>query len=484
MKTIFQPRMEPNTPGRLKYKRTFAIGLAFMTSSIFWAYYNFMMPLVLNTFLSRDLNITDGIDTIVGVVMVLDNIVGILLLPVFGALSDRTRSRFGKRTPYIIVGAISGILAFSVIGFLTMSAGVAVFATLIAVIMWFNISMAFYRSASVSLMPDLTDPKVRPTGNAIINLMGALAMVFGLAIPAVMAVIYDTDTVDGLTSARAGGFYSASILTIIALVIFLLAIKETPTGDNFFEIGDKSIATDPVTLEYIGEEEEKVEKEPLLQSLKEIVSNKEDRSPLYMLIVIFSFFFGYNAIDTFYSLYATQYLGWKEGDAGTALLISPITMILTVIFAGKIAERIGRKNTVFIGLIGLTLTFTLAMFVTEPGTLMIVFAFIGIFFGFININTIVMIWEMAPKGKIGAYTGAYYFFSQLSATLSPVIAGLTFDTYRKIFKVADGQQYIVMFPYLIFWEIIAILFLFKVKSGEVTLSSDEVDELKEIYEDD
>ncbi len=484
MKTIFQPRMEPNTPGRLKYKRTFAIGLAFMTSSIFWAYYNFMMPLVLNTFLSRDLNITDGIDTIVGVVMVLDNIVGILLLPVFGALSDRTRSRFGKRTPYIIVGAISGILAFSGIGFLTMSAGVAVFATLIAVIMWFNISMAFYRSASVSLMPDLTDPKVRPTGNAIINLMGALAMVFGLAIPAVMAVIYDTDTVDGLTSARAGGFYSASILTIIALVIFLLAIKETPTGDNFLEIGDKSIATDPVTLEYIGEEEEKVEKEPLLQSLKEIVSNKEDRSPLYMLIVIFSFFFGYNAIDTFYSLYATQYLGWKEGDAGTALLISPITMILTVIFAGKIAERIGRKNTVFIGLIGLTLTFTLAMFVTEPGTLMIVFAFIGIFFGFININTIVMIWEMAPKGKIGAYTGAYYFFSQLSATLSPVIAGLTFDTYRKIFKVADGQQYIVMFPYLIFWEIIAILFLFKVKSGEVTLSSDEVDELKEIYEDD
>lgn len=459
----FAPRMKPNVPGKLKYGRTFLIGLAFMTSSIAWTYYNFMLPIILKESF-QFMGVRTGIDTLIGVIMVLDNIIAIFLLPVFGALSDRTQSRFGKRMPYIIIGCASAIVAFSVAGLISQTRGISAFVGLIAIVMWFNISMAFYRSCSVSLMPDLTDPEVRSTGNAIINLMGAVSMVIGLSVSPIMGNFFDTRWIAGQDAARAGGFYLVSIITAIALILLLLTIKETPTGDKLLKVGKHSIAIDPITLEYLGEQEIE-KKEKLLDSLKTVFKGKE-KSALFMLLVIFTWFFGYNAIDTFYSLYATRYLGWEEGAASLALQIAPITMIITAVFAGKIAEKIGRKKTIFIGLIGLSSTFLVSIFIREPSQLTIIFGIIGIFYGMININTIVMIWEMAPKGKIGAFTGAYYFFSQLSATLSPVFAGLSFDVYKALFHVAEGQQYILMFPYLIFWEIIAMICLSRVKSGE------------------
>ena len=202
----FRPRMSPNIPGKLKYGRTFLIGLAFTTSSIFWTYYNFMMPILLSEYL-QDLGVESGMDTLVGLIMVLDNIIAISLLPIFGALSDRTKSKFGKRMPYILVGCASGIISFSIIGMISSNRGIGAFIALISVVLWFNLSMAFYRSSSVSLMPDVTDPEVRSTGNAIINLMGALSMVIGLSAAPLMGVFYDSRWIPDENAARAGGFF-------------------------------------------------------------------------------------------------------------------------------------------------------------------------------------------------------------------------------------------------------------------------------------
>ena len=308
---LYKPRMKPNVPGKLRYGRTFLIGLAFMTCSIFWEYYNFMLPILLREYYT-DMGITVGSDTLVGIVMVLDNIVAIFMLPYFGALSDRTKSKFGKRTPYLMVGVSSAVVAFSVIGIVSSFRGLDVFIALMAIIMWFNVSMAFFRSAAVSLMPDLTDPEVRPTGNAIINLMGAISMIIGMGLRGATSAMFP----DNQTLARASGFYIASIITALVLLLFLLTIKETPTGEKFLKIGEHVIAVDPVTLEYLGERET-AKKEPLLSGLKKIFTDK-DKSTLNMLMVIFSWFFGFNALRTFYSLFATYSLGLEERQASLA----------------------------------------------------------------------------------------------------------------------------------------------------------------------
>lgn len=474
----FHPRMSPNTPGKLKYGRTLLIGFAFMASVIFWDYYNFVMPLILKDHF-RIMGVDLGIDTLVGSVMVLDNILAIIATPFFSDLSDRTKSKFGRRTPYIIIGASSSTIAFSVIGFISRSKTVAAFIGLISVIFWFNISMALYRGCSVSLMPDLTDPEVRSTGNAIINLMGAVSMIIGLAVRPLSGLFFDTSTVQGLDGARALGFYILSVIACIVLILLVTTVKETPTGRNFLEIGDKAINIDPITLEYQGEKQDILEKESIMDVIKEIFIS-EDKSTLFMLLVIFSWFFGFNAIRTFYSLFATNTLGLTEESASLALMITPVTMILFALFAGKLAETFGRKKVIFAGLIGLTSALIIMPFLRTFLWVLILFAFVGIFYGCININTIVIVWEKAPKGKIGAFTGAYYFFSQLSDTLSPVFAGGMFDIYRWITKVPEGEQYATIFVYAIIFELLAMVFLSQVKGGEAP----SFKEGKEEWEDD
>lgn len=454
----YQPRMRPNIPGRLKYGRTFLIGLAFFACSFAWSYYNFMMPLILRAYMEA-MGLGAEIDVLVGVVMVLDNIVAIFLLPVFGALSDRVKSKLGKRTPFILIGSISAMIAYSVIGFVSNSLGVAVFWGLIMVIMWYNISMAFFRSPAVALMPDLTDPAVRSTGNAIINLMGAVAMVFGLLTPTISKMLF------GDTGSRSGGFYIVSIITMVGVLIFYLTIHETPTGEKLIEFGKNTIALDPISLEYLGEKKTST-REPLLEGLKRVIFDK-NHSGLFMLLVIFTWFFGYNAINTFYSTYASEYLLWSDEEASSALALAPMAMIVTAIFAGKIAEWIGRRKTIFIGIGGLTTCFVIIWLVPPNKTIMtVLFIVVGIFYGLININTIVIIWELAPKDKVGSYTGAYYFFSQLSDSLSPVVAGGIFSLYKWLADVPQGQQYILLFPYAIICEILAIVFLSQVRKGE------------------
>ncbi len=45
--------------------------------------------------------------------MALDNILALILLPVFGALSDKTNTKIGKRKPYIIIGTIVAAVFFT-----------------------------------------------------------------------------------------------------------------------------------------------------------------------------------------------------------------------------------------------------------------------------------------------------------------------------------------------------------------------------------
>ena len=87
---------------KFNYKRTMLVGLAFMTISAFWQLYNNEIPLMLEDLIGKR-------DFIINIVMTLDNISALVLLPIFGMLSDRTNTRFGKRMPYILVGTVLSV---------------------------------------------------------------------------------------------------------------------------------------------------------------------------------------------------------------------------------------------------------------------------------------------------------------------------------------------------------------------------------------
>ena len=90
---------------KLNYKRTIFVGFAFFLISAFWQAYDAIVPLILTNHYGLPQSIS-------GIVMSVDNILAVFMLPIFGALSDKVMTKYGKRTPFIVVGTVAAVIAF------------------------------------------------------------------------------------------------------------------------------------------------------------------------------------------------------------------------------------------------------------------------------------------------------------------------------------------------------------------------------------
>ncbi|QWB96317.1 MFS transporter [Mycoplasmatota bacterium] len=95
---------------KLNYKTTAYLGIIFLAISLFWQSYDLIIPKVLidkfglNQFQS-------------GIVMALDNLIAVILLPIFGLISDKSNHKKGKRTFYIVIGTVLAAFAFMGLSF-------------------------------------------------------------------------------------------------------------------------------------------------------------------------------------------------------------------------------------------------------------------------------------------------------------------------------------------------------------------------------
>ena len=192
---------------KLNYKNTIFVCIVFLAISLFWQVYDNIVSKILDkVFLFNNAER--------GLIMALDNIVAIFLLPLFGTLSDKTTSRWGKRTPYIVIGTILASITFVFVGLAADKVSLAGFLIALGLVLVF---MSIFRSPAVALMPDVTIKPLRSKANAIINLMGAVGGMISLV---VIPILYK----DGGTYLPL--FAVISGLMILFLVIFLFTVKE------------------------------------------------------------------------------------------------------------------------------------------------------------------------------------------------------------------------------------------------------------------
>ena len=95
---------------KLNYKRTILVGFAFFLISVFWQAYDATIPVILTNKFGMSQFWS-------GVIMALDNVLAVFMLPIFGAISDKCRSRYGKRTPFITVGTVIAAVAIIALSF-------------------------------------------------------------------------------------------------------------------------------------------------------------------------------------------------------------------------------------------------------------------------------------------------------------------------------------------------------------------------------
>jgi MFS family permease len=430
---------QPQENGKLNIKLTFYIGLAFFTTGISWSLYN--------TQVNQQLELYLGSLALVGILMAMDNMIGVIIQPVMGSISDSTRTRLGRRMPYIIVGTISAALFFALIptGFGT---------SLWILLLWmflFGLSMGFYRSQAVALMPDFVRPQNRSKANAIINLMGGVGAIIAYTLSLASDVI-------GLQIT----FIIGSVTMVLALAVLLLKVREREAYS--YQI---VLEAEQAGKEKVMDIQPRIKKPGIIQSLKDI-AKEEDKSTLFILFAIFAWFVGYQGLEALFSIYAGPQglsIVGTTGQAGFLFNFVAIPFILFAFPAGIIAGKIGRRLTIKIGLL-IIISALVIGFIIQRNLIILILAlvFVGIGWACVNVNSIVIVWELAPSAeKIGTYTGAYYFFSVMAAILGPYMVGALTDLFGTFTMLLMGAIFFLL----------ALGFMFGVKRGELELTEEE-----------
>lgn len=391
---------------RLNYRRTFFVGLAFMSICCFWQLYDNIIPLMLkNTF---------GLgETVTGILMALDNVLALFLLPLFGSFSDKLDTPLGKRTPFIIVGTVVAVFSMTFIPIANKAASMVWFLVFLGIVL---IAMGSYRSPAVALMPDLTPKPLRSKANSIINLMGAVGGVYTLVMIKLL-VKKGTD--------YQAVFLSVSAIMIVAVIFLVITVREKKLSASI-NLEEGAIHKSSTQSKEPRAEEDKMPKEVR-------------RSFILLLASIFLWFTAYNAITTAYSRYVEQVWHLKEGGFADSLLLATIAAIVSYIPIGIIASHIGRKKTIIAGILMMTASYFCGALFTEYSVwINVIFAFTGIGWAAINVNSYPMVVEMCKGSDIGKYTGLYYTFSMSAQILTPIVSGalLEYVSYRTLFPYA------------------------------------------------
>ena len=402
------------------------VGLAFMSICAFWQVYDNIIPLILeNTFhLSA---------TVTGAVMGIDNLLALFMLPLFGALSDKTNTRIGRRMPYILFGTIVAAVGFVLLLFAQQSENFVLFMSFLGIVL---IAMSIYRSPAVALMPDVTIKPLRSKANAIINLMGAIggALVLG-ATPLLVRSGSDN--------------YFALFTTLAAFMIIGVAVLFFTVNENacVAEMRKESAA---YGIDETSDDDEKSEDNKKM-------TPEVRKSFLLILSSIFLWFMGYNAVTTGFTRYAQNVWERDVGNAAMILMVAQVAAIISYIPVGIIATKIGRRKTILCGVAMLTAAFGASMlFVGFSYFMFVFFALAGIAWAFINVNSYPMVVEMSKGPNIGKYTGYYYFFSMAAQTVTPAFSGVFVDNF--------GWR--TLFPYGAIFLALSFVTMLFVKHGD------------------
>lgn len=421
----------PSSGFKLNMKRTFIIGFAFFGILLLWQVYDSWCPVFLEELFKNKMGVTNSEDVqyLVGIMMAIDNLAALILMPIFGRLSDKTHTKLGKRMPYILIGTFVCAVAFpfipvffhynNIVGVIVMMAIVVCFAMM-------------YRNPAVSLMPDFTPKPLRSKANGIINIMGYIGGAFATVVGLVFVL---SDYLgDGKETWATGNpwavicpFLIASLLMVVSAIVLIATVRENELATKLadeLERGEKAAAVE----DSVEHDDEK----PM------------SKANLIMLLLIlaaeFFWFMADNGIGTFMINYSRNLLDTKTSGNMVMTIIGGVGSVIGFAIGGFIADKIGRKWSIVSGLcltlIGYVVWFLCQQFVGQgayneatgyhefPIYLYIVWGLKGFGMSLVHINSFPMVVELCSKKKVGQFTGYYYMASMAAQTITPILLGL------------------------------------------------------------
>lgn len=403
-------------------KKTLKISLAFAWISVLANVMDTATPLVLTNQFDFDY-------TSKGVVMAIDNILGLFMLPLFGWLSDHCRSKHGKRTPFILVGSLGAIICWALAGFAILFDMKVPFVACLAAALAF---IATARPASLALLPDVTCMRERRKANAITQIVSIVFTLIGVGICAIGAFYWSY-------------FVSAAIMLVL-WILFVRKVNEnemvrqfakdypTEAGKQLTEEEERNLELDidpddfvPCTLPKemvttVGKETGEVVYERIIKR------SKRGRAKFFLLACIFFFYMAFNGLTSSLSNYAVEVLQLKGSSFVLPQLLCMVAACIVAVPSTKITKRLGRKNSLILGLILMLLAFILAGNQTGLTTMMLcAFLIAGVGYSITLVNFYPYFLELNAHDSIGTSTGTFNMAMMSAMIITPILTGVLSD---------------------------------------------------------
>ena len=492
---------------KLNYKRTLLVGFAFFLICAFWQAYDTIIPKILTDKFGLSQSVS-------GAVMAVDNLLALFLLPWFGAISDRTNTRIGKRKPFVIVGTIIACVAFLLLSFAdnaqlnnlgeisrdnraalevlydakpeieiipegsvekTPLSQLVSREEFTSVFELKEIDENLYKERYTSFVVParqvyasrVTSANPTPFVAFAIILMIVLVAMGTFRSPAV-ALMPDVTPKPLRSKANAIINLMGAVGGIIVLVLGIvfgtgknenLLMSYTSFFAVIIGIMLAALAAFALTVkepkwacEALACDGEAQEE---IQSGDRKLSKGEIISLVLILLSVVLWYMGYNAVTSKYSVYAGRVLAL---DYNTTLIIAQGAAIISYLPVGIISSKIGRKKSILGGVLILGVAFAAAAFMRAGSSLLvmnILFALAGIGWATISVNSYPMVVELSKGSNVGKYTGFYYTASMAAQMVTPVLSGVFLDI-----------NFTTLFPYAAVFVFGSFVTMFFVKHGD------------------
>ncbi|MDR2646807.1 MAG: MFS transporter [Oscillospiraceae bacterium] len=382
---------------KFSVKRTLLLSLPYAWISIFNAVLDNGLPVIL-TASPEDGGLALNF-TLKGIVMALDNILGLFLLPLFGWLSDKSKSRWGKRTPFAIAGGVLAALLWIGTGLALGLQSKWLFLILLGGSL---ASIAFSRPASLAILPDFTPLEHRRTAQAITDIVSILCTVAGIVLIS-LAAPHGYHTI----------FYASAALMLPLIAAFLFTVKERAWTAQAATTAEQN-TTD----------------------------SAQTNNRILLLAGVFFFYVAYNGLVSSLSNYAVDILRLNKQQF---VLPQGLTLLAAVLFSipsAKLAKRFARKRLLLLGIAIMAAAFALASLQKGLGLAMFAcFFFTGAGFAAALTNLYPFLLELSDGKKIGGATAAFNMVMTLAMVITPIASGFLSDHTRWGLKI--------LFPYCI-----------------------------------
>ncbi|MGY1715016.1 MFS transporter [Geodermatophilus sp. SYSU D01106] len=421
-RTADAPAADPRVAQRAGTRRiTFYVALAVFAQESTWNFYDNRVPELLRELVPSV--------AVIGLLMGMDNLLGIVIQPWIGNRSDNTRTRWGRRIPYLAV-----MMPLAAVLFLLIPHAPSL-GWLIVVIFAYALVMNSFKPISESLMPDFIAPERRSRANAAVKIASALTTI----VAALVSLLLVDDH-----PRLAFAVPSALMLVAAGVLVWRVRDSRSPAYQAALAEDRRAAGGGPGQeqreRDAQGRAAQAAEEDaatlssggagvglPLRAVVGELVRSP-DRSRVLLLVAVLAFGGAWAGVRSLMTPYGVTALGLSDGAAGGLTLPSGIAFILAAYPAALFAERVGRLRIMAAGVTVFAAAMVLGLLVrTPPVTVVALCLGAAGAAGFI-VNAVVVLWNLAPTSRVlGAYTGIYTVAWVSGGFLGPALLGLLID---------------------------------------------------------